>query len=127
MKDLSVTNDFFSYAFVRNDINKIPLTLDNALTILPHVIQLLNSKYEVYIKCGVRTAANILKCFNERITTVKSVVLGSGVDLAREERLNKCDSIIEMFEKILLIQSIKKIISKHNNDDVKYLISLKAF
>ncbi len=65
MKDLSVANDFFYYCFVKNDITKVPLTLDNVITILPHVSQLLNSKYDVYIKNGVRTAWNVLKYFND--------------------------------------------------------------
>jgi len=68
----------------------------------------------------VRTAANILKCFSERIISVKNVNLTNAVDLAREERLKKCDSIIEMYEKISDISSITKIKSKQNNDDVKY-------
>lgn len=67
MKDTSVTNDFFYYSFVKNDISKVPLTLDNVITILPHVGSLINAKYEVYIKNGIRTAWNILKCFNDVI------------------------------------------------------------
>lgn len=65
MKDLAVTNDFFYYSFIKNDISKVPLTLDNVVVILPLVIQLLNSKYEVYIRNGVRTAWNILKYFSD--------------------------------------------------------------
>ncbi len=65
MKDASVTNDFFNFAFVKNDINKVPLTLDNVITILPHVVSLINSKYEVYVKNGIKAAWNILKCFND--------------------------------------------------------------
>jgi hypothetical protein len=65
MKDLSVSNDFFYHSLVKNDITKVPLTLDNVITILPHVSDLINSKYEVYIKNGIKTAWNILKCFND--------------------------------------------------------------
>jgi hypothetical protein len=65
MKDLSVSNDFFYHSLVKNDITKVPLTLDNVITILPHVQNLINSKYEVYIKNGVRTAWNIMRCFSD--------------------------------------------------------------
>jgi hypothetical protein len=65
MKDLTVTNDFFYYSFVKNDITKVPLTLDNVVVILPHVTQLLSAKYDVYIRNGVRTAWNILKYFSD--------------------------------------------------------------
>jgi hypothetical protein len=65
MKDLTVTNDFFYYSFVKNDITKVPLTLDNVVVILPHVTQLLSAKYDVYIRNGLRTAWNILKYFSD--------------------------------------------------------------
>jgi hypothetical protein len=65
MKDLSVSNDFFYHSLVKSDITKVPLTLDNVIAIMPHVYNLINSKYEVYIKNGIKTAYNILKCFSE--------------------------------------------------------------
>jgi hypothetical protein len=46
------------------------------------------------------------------------MVSNSGVDLAREERLKKCDSVIEQFEKIRTSQNIEKILKKQNNDEV---------
>lgn len=65
MKDPAVSNDFFYYCFVKNDITKVPLTMDNVITIMPHVIQLTNSKYDVYLKNGINTAWNILKFFHD--------------------------------------------------------------
>jgi hypothetical protein len=62
MKDLSVSNDVFYHSMIKNDISKIPLTLDHIITLLPLVYALINSKYDVYVKNGVRTAWNILKC-----------------------------------------------------------------
>jgi hypothetical protein len=67
MKDLSVTNDFFYHSIIKNDISKLPLTLDHVVTILPHVLSLITAKYEIYIKNGVRTAWNVLKCFSDVI------------------------------------------------------------
>jgi len=45
-------------------------------------------------------------------------LLTNGVDLAREERLKKCDLIISAFESILKADSLIKIIAKENNDEV---------
>jgi len=118
MKDASVSNDFFYYCFVKNDISKIPLTMDNVITIMPHVAGLINSKYDPYVKNGVRAASNILNNFNERIISVKNVIVTNGVDLAREERLKKCDVIIEQYESILTSHNLARIISKQNNDEV---------
>ena len=44
-----------------------------------------------------------------------------GVDLTREERIKKCDLIIEQYEKIRTSQNIEKIIKKQNNDDVNII------
>jgi hypothetical protein len=65
MKDPAVSNDFFYYSFIKNDITKVPLTMDNVITIIPHLNQLINSKYDVYVKNGIKTAWNILKYFND--------------------------------------------------------------
>jgi hypothetical protein len=65
MKDPAVSNDFFYYCFVKNDITKVPLTMDNVITIMPHVILLINSKYDVYVKNGIKTAWNIVKFFHD--------------------------------------------------------------
>jgi hypothetical protein len=40
------------------------------------------------------------------------------VDLAREERLKKCDIIIEYFEKILCAGNVEKILNRKKEDDV---------
>ena len=69
MKDSSVVNDFCYYAIVKNDITKVPLTLDNVITLLPHIITLMESKYDIYIKNGIKATWEILKCFQE----VKSI------------------------------------------------------
>jgi hypothetical protein len=47
------------------------------------------------------------------------MVGNSGVDLAREERLKKCEEIIQLFEKIRASPVIEKIIKKQNNDEVR--------
>jgi hypothetical protein len=65
MKENSVTNDFIYYSLVKNDINKVPMTLDNVITILPHVCGLIVAKYDSFVKNGIRAAWNILKCFSD--------------------------------------------------------------
>jgi hypothetical protein len=49
---------------------------------------------------------------------VKTSSNNSGVDLAREERLKKCEVIIDYYDKIRVSNNIDKIIKKQNNDDV---------
>jgi hypothetical protein len=56
------------------------------------------------------------------VTSTKNVNYASGVDLAREERLRKCDIIIEYFEKILSAGNLEKIMNRKKEDDVNYSI-----
>jgi hypothetical protein len=48
------------------------------------------------------------------------MAINNGVDLAREERLKKCDTIIEHYEKIRVSSNVEKIIQKQKGDDVKF-------
>ncbi len=46
--------------------------------------------------------------------------IGSGVDLAREERVNKCNDIIALFDQIKDCQNLEKIINC-TNEEVRFL------
>ena len=65
MKDQSVSNDFLHYFINKNDLNKISLTLDNVLSILPHVFAQLNLKYDNYQGTSLKSARMLLNCVNE--------------------------------------------------------------
>ena len=65
MKDNAVLNDFFGNAFAREDADKLPLTLDHCIVIIPHALTLINSKYAPYIMVGLKTTLVMLKIFNE--------------------------------------------------------------
>ena len=71
------------------------LNYENIAQILPHTIQLVNSKYETHILAGLKSTLNILKTFGPQILQIKTVPVSSGVDLAREERIRKCDACID--------------------------------
>ena len=62
-KDLGVVNDFFRYALIKKDLNKISLKSDMAIQIFPTILNMVNCKYDVYIKTGVNTAWTILNLF----------------------------------------------------------------
>lgn len=46
---------------------------------------------------------------------MKNVILTTGVDLAREERVKKCDMIIEQFENVINSSNLKKLMQKNND------------
>lgn len=117
MKDINLSeiNDFFSSTFISSsEMNKIPLTIDNILIIIPFAIKLISSKYESHNKTGLHTSFNILKMFHERITNAKKVIFSGGVDMAREDRMKKYDVIIDYYEQIYKNQNLIKISKKSN-------------
>ena len=52
-KDLGVVNDFFRYALIKKDLNKISLKSDMAIQIFPTILNMVNCKYDVYFKTGL--------------------------------------------------------------------------
>lgn len=65
MKDQTVTNDFFHFYINKNDLQKVSLCLDNVLSLLPHINMQINSKYDVYQVCALKSAKLILENISE--------------------------------------------------------------
>ena len=100
-KDIGSYNDFFHYAFLKTDINRIGIKPDDVIIALPMVIELISSKYDYYIRNGILTARRIIKMFSEIIINTKQMqALGRGIDLNREEKIRKYDVIIDLYKKI---------------------------
>lgn len=68
MKDISVINDFYNFIFLREDILKIPFTLDNIYTMLQHINSLTGSKYEYHRSIGCKAGIIVLKLFQDVFT-----------------------------------------------------------
>lgn len=62
---------------------------------MPHCRTLIESKYESHILAGLKATFNIVSHFGPEILKIKTVPVGLGVDLAREERIKKCDVCID--------------------------------
>ena len=69
---------------------------------------MLDSKYETHNKAGLLTALNVLKNFQQSIISIKQTQVMGGVDLAREERLQKCEQVIDGFFEISKSKSFLK-------------------
>ena len=99
-KDLGVVNDFFRYALIKKDLNKISLKSDMAIQIFPIIIKMINCKYDIYFKTGVNTAWTILNLFSDPIIDAMKTPLSGGIDLNREEKINKYKVIIDYFKRL---------------------------
>ena len=99
-KDLGVVNDFFRYALIKKDLNKISLKSDMAIQIFPTILNMINCKYDVYFKTGINTAWTILNLFGDPIIDAMKTPLSGGIDLNREEKINKYKVIIDYFKRL---------------------------
>lgn len=117
MNELAIYNDFLNYSLLQIDTIRIPLTMDNAALLLSQVGNLINSKYENYKKTGIHSALVLLKIFSDRIITTKCS-LTVGVDLSKEDRIRKCDKIIDCYKLIKDLGSYESLLSKNSNDEV---------
>ena len=121
LKDYSVVKDFFDYAIIsREDINLIPLTLDNAVVMLPYVNTLMKSKVDAYWKTACRAGMTFLKIFMEKIEntkTKKNNYPQMNVDPILEERVKKCDELIKVFKQIYQSSYLKNHIKQGDNEN----------
>ena len=62
MNDICVVNDVLNNTFVKN-LRIETLNYENVTQILPHTMQLVNSKYETHILSGLKSTLNILSHF----------------------------------------------------------------
>jgi hypothetical protein len=112
MKDTSVTNDFFIYAIInRDDISKIPFPLESGPTIIPHIQNLLRSKFDVYWKTACRVGIIFLKIYMERIEMTKQQYKTASpmgqTDPLLEEKMKASDEIIKLFKQIFQSKHLK--------------------
>lgn len=118
IKDLGVINDFFNFAFVKKkETLNVNLNSDQVIRAFPMILSLSTSKYDDYFKTGIETAWVILKLFSDKIIDAKKFGAGSGVDLAREEKLRKYENIIEYFIQLRNSQKV----NENSQRDIKNL------
>ena len=134
LKDYSIVKDFFDYAIItREDITKIPLTLDCATVMLPYVNIFLKSKLDLYWKTACRAGMNFLKIFAKKIEIImnsKKNSQGLG-DKILEEKVKKCEETVKLFRQIYESSFFKKHIKEANKEEndlaYAFYIDLKFF
>jgi len=127
MKDTTVTNDFFIYAIInREDISKIPFPVESGPVIIPHIQNLLRSKFDVYWKTACKAGIIFLKIFMERIEILKqqyknATPMGQ-TDPNLEEKMKSSDEIIKLFKQIFQSKHLKAHFKPgdRDNDNVAY-------
>lgn len=96
IKDPTVSMDILNSTFAKNKRMDM-LNFEKIALLMPHVQDMIDSKYETHMKAGLKSALNVLKAFQQQILQIKMTSVMGGVDLAREDRIKKCDDVIECF------------------------------
>lgn len=113
--DLSVSMDVLNVTFAQNHRIEM-LNYENVANVIPHCINLVNSKYETHILTGLKSILNILRQFSPKLIQLKQMPLGREVDLAREERLRKADLCIEQFQKFSNCKGYQKALKRQGEE-----------
>lgn len=98
MNDLSIIVDLLGVITNRPGI----WNLDICVSLLPRIYDLLQSKYELYMKVGCDALRLILRTFTPVIKTNINSSSSVGVDISREERYNKC---VKCYQSLLSIRA----------------------
>ena len=77
------------------------LNFENASAVLGHATTLISSKYSSYNKTGMEVLKNVFNTFQDQINAIKKISVSDKVDLAREDRVKKCDLLVTQLEGVL--------------------------
>ncbi|TSM20265.1 Katanin p80 WD40 repeat-containing subunit B1 [Bagarius yarrelli] len=96
MNDLSIVVDILNIINIKPSLWK----LDTCMSVLPQLEELLQSKYESYMQTGCTSLKVILKRFWPLISDTLSAPPSVGVDITREERLQKCKTCYKQLKNL---------------------------
>ena len=111
IKDPTVCMDILNSTFAKNKRIDM-LNFEKVVLLMPHIQDMIDSKYETHNKCGLNSAYNVLVAFSKPIVDIKKSAVMGGVDLAREDRVRNCDNVIETFFQLSKSRSYMKALSR---------------
>ncbi|KAL4445218.1 hypothetical protein ABPG74_022031 [Tetrahymena malaccensis] len=107
------------------NMNKLQyVNVEGVGTLLQKCKILIESKYQSHIKFGLEFVKKILEQYRDELINVKTFSLMSKVDLAREERIKKYNSLIDELRSIQKISRIKRIVERKAKEDIGQLANL---
>ncbi|XP_067007585.1 katanin p80 WD40 repeat-containing subunit B1 isoform X2 [Anabrus simplex] len=99
MNDVSIMVDILGVVTLRPSV----WNLDLCSILLPTILELIQSKYEMYMTVGCTALHLILRSFSSVIkTNVQAPIQTVGVDISREERYHKC---VKCFNHLMSIRA----------------------
>ena len=114
IKDPTVSMDILNSTFAKGKRLDM-LNFEKVKLLMPHIQDMIDSKYETHNKCGLSSALHVLQAFSKSIIDMKRTAVMGGVDLAREDRIQKCEAVIEEFFKLSKSRSYMKALGREGN------------
>eukprot|EP00403_Amphidinium_massartii_P001990 CAMPEP_0178374190 /NCGR_PEP_ID=MMETSP0689_2-20121128/2249_1 /TAXON_ID=160604 /ORGANISM="Amphidinium massartii, Strain CS-259" /LENGTH=636 /DNA_ID=CAMNT_0019994153 /DNA_START=60 /DNA_END=1967 /DNA_ORIENTATION=- len=100
-QDHAVLCDLMKFIMTKNQVGS--LNLDACHALLPAVLELLTSKYADFVATGLQFTEVLLRHFGDLIAETRlgcAKIPERHLDLAREERLQKCNACFEQFREV---------------------------
>uniref|UniRef100_A0A8C9TB75 Katanin p80 WD40 repeat-containing subunit B1 n=1 Tax=Scleropages formosus TaxID=113540 RepID=A0A8C9TB75_SCLFO len=112
INDLSIVVDILNIINLKPSLWK----LDLCTSILPQIEELLQSKYESYVQTGCTSLKLILKRFWPLISDTLAAPPSVGVDISREERLQKCKACYKQLKNLSnLVKNKAGLVGRHGS------------
>lgn len=111
MNEQAVAVDFLAAA--EEVLTSSQLTLELAHELLPLLRKLLDSRFQIYVQTSLRYLIAILRAFTPLLRDTRANPAGGLMarDLAREERLTRCQNILDVCAQIL--HALPGVLSRH--------------
>jgi hypothetical protein len=110
MKDIPAITDTLNSCLVTYKSDAI--SLEHCSLIIPLAKKLMESRYESHVRIGIRSCEELINMFGGVITSTLTSSTNIGVDLSREERIKKCQAILECFRQLQESECIPKCVSR---------------
>ena len=111
------TLDLYAASDVLSQILKpsnVQISTEFGLVIADRAKEMIKSKHMSLIKNGLEYMLHIVGLFKEEMVRLKTFGMDRGVDLAREERIRRFDSLIEQYVEVYQSNRLKKLSEKHD-------------
>lgn len=94
------------------------MSIEFCTVLLNKAICLIESKYMIHIKTGIRFVIKAISLYSADIIAIKGANVHTKVDLQREERLKKYNNFCDCISQIHFSSRLNKIKNKYENAEV---------
>ena len=123
MKEKIVMNDFFNCGLIKNDITKLPFSVELILETLIMATKLSQDKYEVYKITAFETCYAVINLYKNKIYPGYLTKLSNGnIDEVEDKRVKQIKEILKELKNYEILQKIKDTREKKYSDELYNIV-----